>query len=197
MPDLLKIYLAMTFITASEGGLNVIYPPFLEQNGYSLELVGGLVSLFAALQLVSRLPTGALYSRARARLIIGGAIWIVIAANVANILNLRAKSLGREAGPNDVEPLTLAAAEMARGMPTSEYARALLIMHGLGRQVATMFEKFDVLLSPVLNNPPLPLGRCSMQTPTVEEYARNSQPTCRSRRSTTSPAARRFPCPCI
>ena len=100
------------------------------------------------------------------------AIWIVIAANVANILNLRAKSLGREAGPNDVEPLTLAAAKMARGMPASEYARALLIMHGLGRQVAAMFEKFDVLLSPVLNNPPLPLGRCSMQTPTVEEYAK-------------------------
>ena len=100
------------------------------------------------------------------------AIWVVIAANVGNILKLRAKALGREAGPNDVEPLTLAAAAMAKAMPVTEYARALLVMHGLGRQVARMFERFDVLLSPVLNSPPLPLGRCSMQTPTVEEFSR-------------------------
>lgn len=100
------------------------------------------------------------------------AIWTVIAANVANILNLRAKALGREAGPNDVEPLTLAAAKMGRGLPAADYARALIVMHGLGRQVARMFERFDVLLSPVLNNPPLPLGRCSMQTPSVEEYSK-------------------------
>ncbi|MGQ0677284.1 MAG: amidase [Rhodospirillales bacterium] len=99
------------------------------------------------------------------------AIWIVIAANVANVLNLRAKAVGRAAGPNDVEPLTLAAAEMGRLTPASEYARAILVMHGFGRQVARMFERFDVLLSPVLAHPPLPLGRCSMQTPTVEEYA--------------------------
>jgi amidase/6-aminohexanoate-cyclic-dimer hydrolase len=100
------------------------------------------------------------------------AIWVVIAANVANILKLRAKLVGREAGPNDAEPLTLAAAKRAAGTPSSEYARAILTMHGFGRQVARMFEKFDVLLSPVLANPPLPLGRCSMQTPSVDEYAR-------------------------
>ncbi len=99
------------------------------------------------------------------------ATWIIIAANVGNILNLRGKALGRAAGPNDVEPLTLAAAAMARKMPATDYARALMVMHGLGRQMARMFERFDLLLSPVLHSPPLPLGRCSMQTPTVEEYA--------------------------
>lgn len=99
-------------------------------------------------------------------------IWIVIAANVANALTLRGKALGREAGPNDVEPLTLAAAKRGRETPSREYARALQVMHGFGRQVAAMFEKFDVLLSPVLANPPLPLGRCSMQNPDVDTYAK-------------------------
>jgi len=62
--------MALLFVTASEGGLNVVFPPFLERNGYTLEQVGGMVSLFAVLSLASRLPTGALYSRERARLLL-------------------------------------------------------------------------------------------------------------------------------
>jgi amidase len=98
-------------------------------------------------------------------------IWAIIAGNVANALNLRGKALGRQARRDDVEPLTFAAAERGRKMPAADYARALLMMHGFGRQVARMFQRFDVLLSPVLANPPLPLGRCSMQNPDVESYA--------------------------
>lgn len=71
MSNLLKVYIAILFVTASEGGLNVVFPPFLERNGYALEQVGGMVSLFAILSLASRLPTGALYSRERARLLLG------------------------------------------------------------------------------------------------------------------------------
>ncbi len=100
------------------------------------------------------------------------AVWIVIAANAANTLALRAKAAGHEAGPNDVEPLTLAAAKRGRETPSSDYAWAVLTLHGFGRQVAKMYEKFDVLLSPVLNNPPLPLGRCSMQTPDTETFGK-------------------------
>ena len=98
-------------------------------------------------------------------------IWIIIAANAANALALRGKAIGRQAKRDDVEPLTFAAAERGRKMPAAEYARALILMHGFGRQVAKMFQRFDVLLSPVLANPPLPLGRCSMQNPDVESYA--------------------------
>ncbi len=98
-------------------------------------------------------------------------IWTIIAANVANALAMRGKAVGREARRDDVEPLTFAAAERGRKLPAAEYARALITMHGFGRQVAKMFQRFDVLLSPVLANPPLPLGRCSMQNPDVESYA--------------------------
>jgi Asp-tRNA(Asn)/Glu-tRNA(Gln) amidotransferase A subunit family amidase len=35
-----------------------------------------------------------------------------------------------------------------------------------------MYQRFDVLLSPVLANPPLPLGRCSMQNADADSFAR-------------------------
>lgn len=93
------------------------------------------------------------------------AMWTVIPANVANVLALRGKTLGREATRADVEPLTWAMAELGRRLPASAYAHAVLAIHGFGRQVAKMYQRFDVLLSPVLANPPLPLGRTSMQNP--------------------------------
>jgi amidase/6-aminohexanoate-cyclic-dimer hydrolase len=100
------------------------------------------------------------------------AMWTVIPANVANTLALRAKYAGREATRDDVEPLTFAMAELGRKLPASAYARAVLMIHTFGRQVAKMYQRFDVLLSPVLANPPLPLGRCSMRNGDADSFAK-------------------------
>ncbi|MCC7046176.1 MAG: amidase [Alphaproteobacteria bacterium] len=98
------------------------------------------------------------------------AMWTVIPANVANTIDLRAKYAGRAATRADVEPLTWAMAELGRKLPASAYARAVLMIHGFGRQVARMYQRFDVLLSPVLTNPPLPFGRTSMQNPDPDAF---------------------------
>ncbi|MBI3912811.1 MAG: MFS transporter [Chloroflexi bacterium] len=65
-----KIYLASLLVTTAEGGMNTFLPPFLDHANYSVELIGAVTALFAFLQLASRLPTGALYSAARARKLI-------------------------------------------------------------------------------------------------------------------------------
>lgn len=100
------------------------------------------------------------------------AMWTLVAANVANNLNLRARYAGRDATADDVEPVTFAMAEMGRKLPATDYARALFLIHSFGRQVAKMYQRYDLLLSPTLANPPLPFGRCSMQNPDPQAFSR-------------------------
>ncbi len=99
-------------------------------------------------------------------------MWSVIAGNVANALALRAKYAGHQATLDDVEPVTLAMAEIGRKLTAADYARGVLMIHGFGRQVAKMFQRYDLLLSPTLGNPPLPFGRCSMQNPDPMAFAK-------------------------
>ncbi len=62
MTSLWKVYLAILLLTATEGGFNTIFPPYLQQARYPVEQIGVIVSLFAILQLAARLPAGALYA---------------------------------------------------------------------------------------------------------------------------------------
>jgi amidase/6-aminohexanoate-cyclic-dimer hydrolase len=81
---------------------------------------------------------------------------VIISASVRAQLEDRAAELGRELKPDDVEPATwrLVANVSPSGVA---YARALRAMHGLGRQLGRFFERYDVLLSPTMATPPLPL----------------------------------------
>ena len=81
----------------------------------------------------------------------------------------RAKDLGREATPDDVERATWA---MATGELASaaDYARAVRDVHAVGRQVNRYFEEYDVLLSPTMAVPPLELGRLSLDREDQDAY---------------------------
>jgi len=54
-------------VTTAKGTEEIVYSPYLAHYGYSLSLIGVLTSLFAALQLASRLPVGIAYRAARAK----------------------------------------------------------------------------------------------------------------------------------
>src|SRR5260221_5410388 len=54
-------------VTTAKGTLEIVYPPYLVGYGYSLTLIGVLTSLFAALQLASRVPVGIAYRAERAK----------------------------------------------------------------------------------------------------------------------------------
>ncbi len=69
MSHLWKVYLAILLITASEGGMTTIYPPFLEKSHFAVEQIGLVIALFGVTQLLARLPAGALYGQGRAKLL--------------------------------------------------------------------------------------------------------------------------------
>lgn len=67
-------------------------------------------------------------------------------------------TLGREIGPDDVEPLTWAMAEAAKEMTAVDYALALSASANFTRQLASWWEENDILLTPTLGEPPPLIG---------------------------------------
>jgi len=98
----------------------------------------------------------------------GRASQVIIAANLRASVQDRLKELGRELRDDDLEPATRAMYEAAAGADAAEYARSTRVMHALGRQVARFLERRDMILSPTLATPPLPLGRLALTNPSAE-----------------------------
>ncbi len=90
-------------------------------------------------------------------------------AFTANFINLWAggnawslgdweERVGRAATEDDVEPLSWALAQLGRSINAAGYLKAVQELQKFGRQVGQAFEEFDVLLTPTLAEPPVPLG---------------------------------------
>jgi amidase len=66
---------------------------------------------------------------------------------------------GQPIGPDDVEPLTWALAEVGRNRSAGEYLAAVGQHQMMSRMFAGIYESgFDLLLSPTMGEPPPPLG---------------------------------------
>jgi amidase len=65
---------------------------------------------------------------------------------------------GKELGPDQVEPLTWALYEMGQKVKASNYLFSLLVFQKLGRDIHRFMADYDVLLTPTLGEPPVPLG---------------------------------------
>jgi amidase/6-aminohexanoate-cyclic-dimer hydrolase len=94
----------------------------------------------------------------------------IVAGNLRSGLDARLEVLKREQRPDDVERITALLAEQGRRHTARDYARALVIIHGVGRRFGAFFQKYDLLLSPVLAEPPLPLGATDMMGDDLEAY---------------------------
>ncbi len=98
------------------------------------------------------------------------AMSVIIGANLRNGIDARLAQLGRELQQGDVERITALWAEAGARHTARDYARALVIVHGVGRRFGAFFERFDLLLSPVLAEPPLPLGATGMMGNDLDAY---------------------------
>lgn len=65
---------------------------------------------------------------------------------------------GRDAQEDDVETLSWALYEMGRKVTGAQYLKAIRTLQQMGRQVAAFMKEYDVILTPVLGEPPLPIG---------------------------------------
>ncbi len=65
---------------------------------------------------------------------------------------------GKAPNPAEFEPLTWTLYSMGKKQEASAYLLALALLQRFSREVARFFLRYDVLLTPTLSEPPLPLG---------------------------------------
>jgi len=82
----------------------------------------------------------------------------VVCANIRAVIDAACAARGKPPEKDELEPLTWACYEAGKAASAADYAAAMRVLHGIGRQVAPFFERFDVLLTPVLAKPPIKLG---------------------------------------
>ncbi len=95
---------------------------------------------------------------------------VIIAANTRAGVNLRLAALGRDFRQGDVEQITELWMDMAETFSSADYARALIVIHGIGRRLGEFFEDYDLALTPTLGHPPLALGASDMMGEDLDVY---------------------------
>jgi amidase/6-aminohexanoate-cyclic-dimer hydrolase len=97
----------------------------------------------------------------------------LIDANTRAMLSAREAALGREVTAEEVEYIIWRSAESGKSKSAVDFIQAIQTIHRIGRQVAPFFEKHDLLLSPVLLQPPVPLGFIDTDTRDVRTYVKH------------------------
>ncbi len=100
------------------------------------------------------------------------AFLVVLNVSVARALDDAAAVLGRPVSEADVEPVTWAQMQQGRATPSVVYSRAIATCHQVGLAMARFLEKFDLVLSPTVARPPLPLGVVSLSPASMAVFAR-------------------------
>jgi amidase len=93
----------------------------------------------------------------------------VVACGTAMIVDRLAASHGAPAA-DELEPAIRSAVELGRRISGAMYLDQLAQAQLLGRRMAAFFDRFDLLLTPVLAQPPAPLGRWAMHNPDFLDY---------------------------
>ena len=88
----------------------------------------------------------------------------LIAADVAGTLRLAPVLVGREARSDDVELATWVLAKMGEAQSGGDVATTLWTMQAFSRQWLAWSAGFDVLLTPTVGVPPLPIGAHKLTT---------------------------------
>jgi amidase/6-aminohexanoate-cyclic-dimer hydrolase len=98
------------------------------------------------------------------------AMGATIAVATRRALERRAAALGRPLAEDDVEPITwkmISGAHQVSGMDALEQRETI---HRSSRDMARFMERFDVILSPTLAQPPVPIGRLHLSRDDAAEY---------------------------
>jgi amidase/6-aminohexanoate-cyclic-dimer hydrolase len=102
-----------------------------------------------------------------------GAFLTVLRVSLARTLDDAEKSFGRPVTEKDVEPVTWLLAEVGRGVNSVAYSRAIATMHQVGLAMAKFQQTYDVILSPTLAKPPVPLGVLSLSPANIAAYGKD------------------------
>lgn len=93
---------------------------------------------------------------------LGQASFAIMAPAIAADIDDRAAASGINAGPDALEPMTLAFAEYGRHFSAMDMARANNLFQAAAVAVGQFMERYDLILSPTLAAPPLKLGQINL-----------------------------------
>jgi amidase/6-aminohexanoate-cyclic-dimer hydrolase len=119
--------------------------------------------------------------------------WVDIVA-CGTALSIRAALKGRRA-EDLVEPVSRGAMAHARTLSGEDYLAAIGRIHAYGRQMAEAFQAIDILLSPVMAEPPAQVGRFDHRSEDYLAYRLGSEgvwpysPFCTAFNASGQPAA--------
>jgi len=86
----------------------------------------------------------------------------VVQVSVARALDDAAAKLGRTITDQDVEAVTWARMQAGKSTSSVTYSRAIATLHQIGLTMGKFHQSYDVILSPTLATPPVPLGVLSL-----------------------------------
>ncbi len=82
----------------------------------------------------------------------------IIAAHLRADMEEAAEAAGKKVSVDDFDISTFGVGLFGTILKASEYARAIRYLQKISREIGRFFEKYDVLLTPVLNQPPVKIG---------------------------------------
>lgn len=83
---------------------------------------------------------------------------VMLAGSTAADLNMLALLIGREFGPDDLEPDNFMMYEIGKTVTAADYLNAVTMLQAWTRQMHSWWTSFDVLVSPVVAAPPPKIG---------------------------------------
>ncbi|HSM93650.1 MAG TPA: amidase [Anaeromyxobacteraceae bacterium] len=103
----------------------------------------------------------------------------VVAASTAAEVDVAARRTGRKPGPGTLEPVTLALDAAGRILTSADLATAIEAIQAAARDLARFFERWDVLVTPTVAQPPVRVG--ALEPKALERLAMRVAVATRSR----------------
>jgi len=94
----------------------------------------------------------------------------LVATGTTAALDAIAAARGRPIGDGEVEPVVFGAMKVAHALSACDYLRAVTTLHQLSRRLARWHQRYDLMLTPTLAEPPARLGRFVMDNPDFIDY---------------------------
>ncbi len=82
----------------------------------------------------------------------------------------RAQAIDRPLDPDGFERITWKMMALAEQLSATDYVQLLNRLHAICREIGSFFETYDLLLTPTLAQPPVPLGHLDMMMDDLDTY---------------------------
>lgn len=91
------------------------------------------------------------------------ALFTIAASNRAFLMRELEQTVGRPPRSGEISPLIEGMVKQAEQISAADFLTAVSRFHQIGRQYAAFFEDYDVLMTPVMSEPPARIGEFAME----------------------------------